>query len=274
MYDKYRKKFRGPVGTERLRRQIAVEAARRLLDSAPEAPSADAGWVADRTEAELYAAKRKAAAVLGHRVRPGDLPSDGEVREEAARLGRSRARVEGAADATTPDDEEPVEEGGEAEPPDGFEPPSLSERLDRFTVYRIRLAPLESIKLDPREHPEGDAIYHSLQVYELAREARPYDEEFLLAALLHEVGRAIDPRGSANAAVDSLRGAVTERTLRLIANLDEACAGRDLGDDDLDDLALLRELDRRGRRAGAAVGSVEDAVEYVRGLERESYLES
>jgi hypothetical protein len=150
--------------------------------------------------------------------------------------------------------------------------PSLAEHVDRFTVYRLRLAPLESIKLDPRDHPEGDALYHSLQVYGLALEARPFDEEFLLAALLHDVGKAIDPRSPGNAAVDALRGAVTERTLRLIALLDEARAVRGLADDDIEDLSLLRELDRRGRVVGAATASVEEALAYIQGLERESYL--
>ena len=40
-------------------------------------------------------------------------------------------------------------------------------------------------------HPEGDALYHSLQVFDLACEESPYDEDFLLAALLHDVGKAM-----------------------------------------------------------------------------------
>ena len=60
------------------------------------------------------------------------------------------------------------------------------EQVDRFRLYESLLLPLENVKQDPRYHPEGDALYHSLQVFQLAREALPYDEEFLTAALLHE----------------------------------------------------------------------------------------
>ena len=31
-------------------------------------------WLDETTENDFYVAKRKAAAVLGHRLRPGDLP--------------------------------------------------------------------------------------------------------------------------------------------------------------------------------------------------------
>ena len=69
----------------------------------------------------------------------------------------------------------------------------LEDHIDPFTLFRMLLEPLEGVKQSPKYHPEGDALYHSLQVFELAREERPYDEEFLLAALLHDVGKAIDP---------------------------------------------------------------------------------
>ena len=56
----------------------------------------------------------------------------------------------------------------------------------------------------PKTHPEGDVLYHSLQVFELARQALPYDEDFLLAALLHDVGKAIDRREHVAAALEAL----------------------------------------------------------------------
>ncbi len=163
MHDKYKKSNRPGRADDRLRVQIAREAARRLV-----AAHVDDGstWLDALAETDLYTAKRKAAAVLGHRVRPGDLPSDSEVRSEAVTLLRSPEPPSG----TMP------------EPESDESPGRLADVLDRFTVYRLRLAPLEAVKQRPTTHPEGDALYHSLQVFDLAREARPYDEEFLLAA--------------------------------------------------------------------------------------------
>ncbi len=80
----------------------------------------------------------------------------------------------------------------------------------------MRLGPLEAVKQNVKYHPEGDALFHSLQVFELARHARPYDEEFLLAALLHDVGKAIDPHDHVATGVEALRGAVPPRTLLLV----------------------------------------------------------
>ena len=66
----------------------------------------------------------------------------------------------------------------------------LDETPDRFQLFTALLLPLENAKQNPKYHPEGDVLYHSLQVYDLACDALPYDEEFLLAALLHDVARA------------------------------------------------------------------------------------
>lgn len=269
MHDKFKKRFQAPNAGERVRRQIAVEAARRMYEAIGPAAGDRSGRLGEATEAEFYTAKRKAAAVLGHRVRPGDLPSDSEVRAEVVALARSRSGPDRGPAPPEPEPDAP--------------PASLADHLDRFALYRMRLAPLEAVKQNPKYHPEGDALYHSLQVFERAREVRPYDEEFLLAALLHDVGKAIEPTDHAAAAVAALRNAVTERTLWLIEHHMDLLGDRDRapaararraleGSEFLDDLKLLRDLDDAGRVPGAPVGTVEEALAYLKGLEDEAYL--
>jgi predicted HD phosphohydrolase len=256
MHDRFKKPFRADKADDRVRRQIALEAARRL----PKHPDGR-----EPTDAEFYVAKRKAAAVLGHRVRPGDLPSDDEVRVQ---LGILNGQEDGESDDD--DDEPPV--------------PSLADHLDRFTLYKIRLEPLESVKQNVLYHPEGDALYHSLQVFERSREVRPYDEEFLLAALLHDIGKAIDPRDHVAAALDALRGAITERTYWLIEHhmdlldrpgrLLKPSQKRQLEAHEFyDDLVALRDLDNAGRVPGIPVGTIDDAITYLKALESEAYLD-
>lgn len=160
----------------------------------------------------------------------------------------------------------------------GARPPSPG--VDRFDFYRLLLLPLEAVKQNPVYHPEGDALYHSLQVFELARDARPYDEEFLLAALLHDVGKAIDPRDHVRAGLDALEGSISARTVFLIEHHMEAHAWRKgvLGhkaaqrlthSEDWEDVVLLSELDAEGRARGMEVGTVDEALDYVRRLEQE-----
>ena len=69
-------------------------------------------------------------------------------------------------------------------------------------------------------------LYHSLQVFELARDERPYDEEFLLAALLHDVGKGIDPPDHVAAGLEALEGLITERTAFFIEHHMDALAYR------------------------------------------------
>jgi len=273
MHDKFRKRFRTLPASARSRHQIALEAARRLLDAAG---AGDEETGVDRLsqarEPELYAAKRKAAAVLGHRIRPGDLPSDDEVREQMAILLRSRKGRLEPVQATPP------------EPDPGSVALSLAEQLDRFSVYRMRLVPLEAVKQNPRYHPEGDALYHSLQVFHLARDVRPYDEEFLLAALLHDVGKAIEPHDHAAAGALALRGSITPRTLWLIEHHMDLLMARERllsqrqrreleVSEFFEDLKLLRELDDAGRVPGVIVDPLDEVLAYLRGLEQEAYLE-
>jgi hypothetical protein len=141
------------------------------------------------------------------------------------------------------------------------------------------LQPLEKVKQNPKWHPEGDALFHSLQVFDEAREVKPYDEEFLLAALLHDVGKGIDNSDHVGAAMQVLDGLITERTGWLIENHMVAMeyVNGTLGhrqkkklqeSEDFDDLILLRECDTRGRNPHARVGTVDEALAYIQEVER------
>lgn len=155
----------------------------------------------------------------------------------------------------------------------------VEESLDPYQIFRLLMLPLEDVKGSAKYHPEGDVLYHSLQVFELAREHRPYDEEFLLAALLHDVGKGLDRSNHVEASLEALEGLITERTEFLIGNHMHAQAYQNgaLGQkmrrqleasEDFEDLMLLRECDDQGRVPGAIVGTLDEALEYLRELER------
>lgn len=150
-------------------------------------------------------------------------------------------------------------------------------QVDRFQLYQALLLPLENTKQPLGTHPEGDALYHSLQVFDLARKEMPYDEEFLLAALLHDVGKAIDPPEHVKAGLEALEGATTERTAWLIENhmlAHKALAGtlgrrvhRRLRESPwYEDLMLLEKCDRGGRRPGVEASELDEALDYLREL--------
>jgi hypothetical protein len=150
-------------------------------------------------------------------------------------------------------------------------------RVDRFQIYEMLLLPLENVKEGRKHHPEGDALYHSLQVFELARDERPYDEEFLLAALLHDVGKGIDRGDHTAAGLEALDGFITPRTAWLIEHHMAAHALREgtLGararrrlqsHDDYEELILLAECDDGGRIAGGEAPDLDEALEYLREL--------
>jgi predicted HD phosphohydrolase len=155
----------------------------------------------------------------------------------------------------------------------------IEDQVDRFQVYESLLLPLENVKQNRTYHPEGDALYHSLQVFDLARDELPYDEELMLAALLHDVGKAIDPRDHVAAGLEALDGFITPRTTWLIAHHMDAQAihARTLGararrrleqSDSYEELMVLAQCDRLGRQVGVEVPELDEALDYVRELAR------
>jgi hypothetical protein len=153
--------------------------------------------------------------------------------------------------------------------------------VDPYPVFRLLLLPLENVKGRAAYHPEGDVLYHSLQVFELMKDARPYDVELMQAALLHDIGKGLDPANHVEAALEALEGLITERTTFLIRHHMDAHLhrGGKLGarlrrqlesSPDFEDLMLLEECDTKGRVSGAVVGSVDEALEYLRQTECEN----
>ncbi len=151
--------------------------------------------------------------------------------------------------------------------------------LDPYQLYRMLLLPLEDVRQSAQYHPEGEVLYHSLQVFELARDQRPYDEEFLLAALLHDVGKGLDPTDHVAAGLAALDGVITDRTRFFIEHHMEAHdyqtgklpakKRRELeSSPDFDDLMLLHRLDDQGRVPGVPVETVDEALNFLKELER------
>jgi hypothetical protein len=226
------------------RRQIAWEAARMMCY---------------HEEREFFRARWKAAIrVCGGTPAAKDLPGNREIQEEIRKI--EEALKQDAFGLTTAQTGR-TSVGGE-----------------RFRLFETLLTPLEQLRQDPVKHPEGDVLYHSLQVFQLAQEELPYDEEFLLSALLHDVGKAIDPKDHVAAGLDALGEAVTPRTAWLIEHHVEALDLQEgkLGvrsrrrlevSEDFRDLMLLADCDRKGRVRGVLVPDVLDALEYVRELD-------
>lgn len=267
------------MNTTKLRRQIAWEAARRMHE---------------RQEAEYYAAKMAAARrVCRGWVKPSDLPTDAEIREQL-QLFAGRYPITAAPHLRTPPAAgpfaaPPADDHAAAPSRDGLIPPSEggientaenaadTPPADRFVVFESLLAPCELIEQSREFHPEGDVLYHSLQVFARAQDQLPYDEEFLTAALLHDVGKAIDPTDHVQAGLAALDGYVTERTAWLIEHHQQAHAMRDgtIGhrarrrlreSEDFDELVLLGECDRAGRVPGGSAPELDQALAYLRDL--------
>jgi hypothetical protein len=149
---------------------------------------------------------------------------------------------------------------------------------DRFDALAAEVSVLATVKQDPRKCPEGDALEHSLQVFDLVHRERPFDEELLTAALVHDVGRAIDRADPVAATLDAIADLVTERTRWLVEMLPAARGhvDRTLGHrgrrrleshPDFLDVLLLAEADRRAHERSYPTPTLDEAIAILRDLE-------
>ena len=130
------------------------------------------------------------------------------------------------------------------------------------------LAALNGVRQSPRYHPEGDALFHSLQVFELATRATE-DRVMWAAALFHDVGKAIDGASHDEVGADLLDGLLPARAVWLVRHhldlLQDARAARRRyhATAALRDLELLRRWDLGGRDPNARVLGVDDALSLL-----------
>jgi hypothetical protein len=150
---------------------------------------------------------------------------------------------------------------------------------DPYQVFQSLLLPLENVRESLKYHPEGDVLFHSMQVFMLACDEMPYDEEFLLAALLHDVGKAIDPDDHVATGLEALDGFISERTTWLIAHHMEAhkVHNRTIGarrrrrlaqSPWFDELCILGDCDRAGRVPGAQVDDLDAILDYIESIDQ------
>lgn len=149
---------------------------------------------------------------------------------------------------------------------------------DRFDALAAEVAVLATVKQDRQKCPEGDALEHSLQVFDLVHRERPFDEELLTAALVHDVGRAIDRADPVAATLEAVGDLVTDRTKWLIEMLPAArghveqtlghrARKRLESHPDFLDVLLLAEADRRAHQRGYPAPTLDEAIAFLRALE-------
>jgi hypothetical protein len=129
---------------------------------------------------------------------------------------------------------------------------------------------LHGVMQDPRYHPEGCALYHSLQTFELARNETD-DPTLWAAALFHDVGKAHDGATHDVIGAELLDGLLCNRAvwlvryhLELLRNPGRA-RRRWRGTTELRDLERLRRWDLGGRRTNITVPTPEDAIAALLG---------
>lgn len=127
------------------------------------------------------------------------------------------------------------------------------------------LIALDGIAQDPRWHPEGDALFHSLQVFELARRDT-LDRALWAAALFHDAGKALRCGDHAAAGADLLEGLLSPRIVWLVhhhldlMNAPSGTRRRFRNTQAIADLQRLRRWDVGGRSPRAVVLSPDAAV--------------
>ncbi len=137
-----------------------------------------------------------------------------------------------------------------------------------FNYLLSLLDNLDGVEQARRYHPEGDALYHSLQVFQLAYHSTN-DPELWAVALLHDVGKAIDSKTHADIGGEQLEGILSPRIVWLVRrHLDlsiypKRSRRKWKGTGHLSDLEHIRRWDLAGRELDVEVLSIEEALSFL-----------
>ncbi len=140
-----------------------------------------------------------------------------------------------------------------------------------YNILVKMLLDLDGVEQDPKFHPEGDALYHSLQVFEIALKSTD-DPELLMVALLHDAGKALDSAHHAEIGAHMLSEVASERVSWLVHHhLDllktpKQTRKRLANTSELADLEALRRWDLAGRKRKVWVPTPHDAVATLMNL--------
>ncbi|MEM9067262.1 MAG: HD domain-containing protein [Myxococcota bacterium] len=131
-----------------------------------------------------------------------------------------------------------------------------------FEALLRAMQPLAHVQQNPRYHPEGDALFHSLQTFDLAADAGDAPH-VVAAALFHDVGKSLTGPHHERSGAALLAPFASEATCMLVAHhmdlLRDPAAAR-AGDVPLTELERLRAYDDQGRRTTAVVPTLERAL--------------
>jgi putative nucleotidyltransferase with HDIG domain len=128
------------------------------------------------------------------------------------------------------------------------------------------LLDLDGIEQDPYYHPEGDALFHSLQVFQLAHQQS--DSPILwAAALFHDVGKADGSKNHYKVGAEMLKHVLNDQIVWLVEHhldllISPAQTKRRLRKqaNRLRQLQQLRQWDLAGREVSADVMSPQQAL--------------
>ncbi len=150
-------------------------------------------------------------------------------------------------------------------------PISQTDSNDLFLLKKhlyFLLTSLDGVYQNPRYHPEGDALYHSLQVFQLAYK-NCSDPELWAAALLHDIGKAESTSNHAQIGANELEGILSPRIVWLIRHhlhlltAPKRTRSQLHNTPQLRDLELLRKWDLKGRSPLATVITPKDAINIL-----------